>query len=111
MQDASMLTPSPYLARWPLQRHSPAAPVAGTGGWSEIARPGALAGVSDDGQVREPLDEWNCADVHRVARHFLEGAYAAFAQNNVGVTLREDVFCGQQPFLDSGRHATFQHHR
>ena len=61
----------------------------------EIAPPSAMAGVSDDGQVREPLDERDGADVHRVARHFLEGANAAFAQNNVGVALREDVFRGQ----------------
>src|SRR5579859_3298502 len=80
-------------------------------GGDEVAMPGTLAGVGDDRQVRELLHQRNRADVHRIARHFLKGANAPLAQDNIGVALRENVFRRQQPLFDGGRHAAFEYDR
>src|SRR6266516_6523465 len=61
--------------------------------------------------MRQLLDEGNGTDIHRVARDLLKGTNAALTENHVAIALRKDVFCGQQPFFDGGRHTAFEHYR
>ncbi len=47
----------------------------------------ALAGIGDNRQVRKPFDERDGADIHRVARHLLEGANTTLTKNDVVIAL------------------------
>src|SRR5258708_15470966 len=74
-----------------------------------LARP--LAGIDDDGQMGELFHQWHSVDVHGVARHALERANAALAQDDVRIALSEDVFRGKQPLLNGGSQAALEQHR
>src|SRR5690606_16759495 len=70
---------------------------------------GCVRGVHDDGQVRELADEGEDAEVEGVARHRLEGADAALAEDDLPVAGGEDVLGGHEPLLDGGGEAALEH--
>ena len=61
--------------------------------------------------MRFLLDRGDGAEVERVARVGLEGADAAFAEENVGIAVRQDVLGRQQPFLDLHAEAALEQDR
>ncbi len=83
----------------PRQRHDQVAAAAG------------MRRVHDHGQVRQPLDDRDRADVQGVPGGLLEGPDAALAEHDVEVAALGDVLRGHQPLLDGGVHAALEHDR
>src|SRR5438876_7791497 len=61
--------------------------------------------------MRKSLDKRNGTDIHRIACYFLEGTNTTLTENDVAVALREDIFCGQEPSFNGGRHTALEHDR
>ena len=66
----------------------------------EIGAAATLAGIDDDGEVGFLFRDGHRGEIERVARVRFEGADAALAEQDVRVAVGEDVFGGEQPFLD-----------
>ena len=47
------------------------------------------------------LGDGDRREIKGVSRVCLEGPDAAFTEHDVGISVREDVFRGEQPFLDA----------
>ncbi len=76
-----------------------------------VAQPGAVARIRDHRQVRQPLHERNRREIEEIARHRVEAADAALAQNHLAVSLGEDVLRAHEKLGDRGRHAALEQHR
>src|SRR5574344_1627473 len=63
------------------------------------AQTACMAWVDDDRKMRFLLQERHHADVKAVARVVVERTNAAFAQDDVFVSARHDVFCRHKQFL------------
>lgn len=74
----------------------------------EVASSGGMAGVDDDGQMGPFLDDGDGGDVEGVADAIFEGFDASFAEDDVAVSLAEDVFGGEEPILDGGSESAFE---
>ena len=57
------------------------------------------------------MNNRHSVEVERVAGVRLKGADAAFTQNHIRVPFGEDVFRGEQPFLNRRRHAALEDDR
>ena len=68
----------------------------------------SVAGVDDDGQVGQFVEDGYYTQVQGVAGFGFEGADAAFAHDDFAVPFGHDVFGGHEPFADGGHHAAFQ---
>ncbi len=77
----------------------------------KVGTPAGVARIHDHRQVRRALEHRNGSHVERVARRRLERADAPLAQDDLVVPTRQDVFGGQQQFLDRGGHSTLQQDR
>ena len=72
-------------------------------------RPAApLAGIHDDGEVGLFLGNGDRCQVKSVSRVSLEGPDAALAEQDVGISMCQDVFGGEQPFLDAFAHSALE---
>src|SRR5208337_215075 len=76
-----------------------------------VAQTGSMRRVRGNRQVRQLVDNRNRRNVERVARIGLEGPNAPFAQDNLIVAARHDVFSREQQFFDGGGDAPLQQHR
>ena len=72
---------------------------------------GGVAGVGDDGQVRQVVQHWHGVEVEGVAGAGLEGADAALAQDDVVVALAHDVLGGHEQLIDRAGHAALKQDR
>ena len=72
---------------------------------------GGVARVSDDGKVREVVQDGDGVDVKGVAGARLEGADAALAEHDVGVALAHDVLGAHQQLVDGLGHAALEKDR
>ena len=77
----------------------------------EVANAGAVRGIDQDGQMGLLLDIGDGVEIERVAGRGLEGADAALAQHHLLVAGGEQIFGGEQQFLDLGREAALEQHR
>ena len=77
----------------------------------EIGAARALTGVDDDRAVRFLFDDGDGGKVERVGRVGFERSNAAFAKEQVGVVVGQDVFPWQQPFFDLHGQAAFEQDR
>ena len=68
----------------------------------------ALAGVDHDGGVRFLLQDGDDGEIEGVAGVGFEGPDPAFAEEQAGVVVAQDVFAGVEPFLDAHAHAAFE---
>ena len=67
-----------------------------------------MAGVGDDGQVRQVVQHRHGVEVEGVAGAGLEGADAALAQDNVVVALAHDVLGSHEQLVDRAGHAALE---
>ena len=72
---------------------------------------GGVAGVGDDGQVRQVVQHRHGVEVEGVAGAGLEGADAALAQDDVVVALAHDVLGGHEQLIDRAGHAALKQDR
>ena len=77
-------------------------------GRNQVAMAGGVAGVGDDGQVRDLLEQRNGGYVEGVARGCFKGANAALAENDVGVAVIENNLRRAQQIGHRGHHAALQ---
>src|SRR5271157_1995623 len=83
----------------------------GKGGRGNVVPvPHGVAGIHEDRQVAEPLDDGHGCDVQRVAGLGLECPDAPLAQNDVGVAPLHDVFRREKELFDRSHHAPLQKH-
>jgi hypothetical protein len=80
-------------------------------GGHEAAFSRGVAGIEDDGKVREFVEYGNSGNVTGVARGGLEGADAAFAEDHFGVAMRGDVFGAHEQLFDAAAQPTLQQNR
>src|SRR5208283_6110796 len=64
--------------------------------------------VDDDGEMAQFLDGRNRTEIERIPRVLLEGPYTPFTEDDVGVTLAQDVLGAVEPFLDRRIHSPLQ---
>ena len=76
----------------------------------QIGASAALAGIDDDRQVCFLFGDGHGRQVEGVARVILERADAALAENDIRVTVGEEIFGREEPFLDAHAHAAFEEH-
>ena len=69
---------------------------------------GGMAGVDDDGEVCHGLGDDDGAQVEGVSSGCLEGADAAFAEDDIGASAGDEVFGGSEPFFDGFGHSSLQ---
>ena len=84
---------------------APAAAAASDSGSTRSRRPGGVARVDDDRQVRELLEHRHRHQVEREAVGGLERADAALAEDDLLVALLEDVLGRHQQLLERARRA------
>ncbi len=72
---------------------------------------GGVAGVGDDGQVRQVVQHRHGVEVEGVAGAGLEGANAALAQDDVVVALAHDVLGSHEQLIDGAGHAALEQDR
>ena len=77
-------------------------------GRNETAFAGGMAGIENDGQVGKLVEDGDRGNVAGVARGGLEGADAAFAEDDVGIAVSGDVLGGHEQFLDGAAEATLE---
>ena len=70
-----------------------------------------MARVDNHRKVAQLLDERHRVEIQGVAGVGLEGANAALAEDDLVVTLAQDVLGGEEPFLDRGRHPPLKQDR
>ena len=99
-------------------RRGPRSPAVGTaGGRGErhglnvAGVAGGVAGVGDDGQVRQVVQHRHGVEVEGVAGAGLEGADAALAQDDVVVALAHYVLGGHEQLIDRAGHAALEQDR
>ena len=84
----------------------------GDGGFAhvgdEVGVAGALAGVDDDGEVADAMDFGDDGQREGVAGVGFEGADAALAEDDVGVSAGHDVFGGEEEFFEGGGEAALE---
>lgn len=68
---------------------------------------GTLAGIDDHGDVGFGFEDGNGGEVEGIAGPGFVSADTAFAEQEAGVVIGEDVFAGEEPFFDLHGHATF----
>ena len=68
----------------------------------------AVAGVNDDGQVGQPLEDGHGVDVQSVAGVLLEGADAPLAKHHPPVVMDKNVFRREEELLQGGHHPPFE---
>ena len=73
-----------------------------------VALAGAVRRVDEDREMAAFLDRGNDGEVEGIAGEVGEGADAAFAEHDVVVAFREDVFGGHKEFVESGGHAALE---
>src|SRR2546427_11117223 len=61
--------------------------------------------------MRQALDEWDSADIHRIACKLLKRTNAALTQNHIAITLLKNISRRQQPLFNRGRHTALKQHR
>ena len=76
-----------------------------------VAQTGAVARVGDDRQVRELLHQGNRREIEQIARHRVEAANAALAQNHALVAFGENVLGAHEQISDRRRHAALEQDR
>ena len=76
-----------------------------------VAQAGAVTRVGDHRQMRQSLHQRDGRQVEQVARHRVEAANAALAEDHLIVALGEDVFGAHQQVDDRRRHAALEQHR
>ena len=69
---------------------------------------GGVAGIGDDGQVRQVVQHRHGVEVEGVAGAGLEGADAALAQDDVVVALAHDVLGSHEQLVDRAGHAALK---
>ena len=72
---------------------------------------GGVAGVGDDGQVRQVVQHRHGVEVEGIAGAGLEGADAALAQDDVVVALAHDVLGGHEQLIDRAGHTALEQDR
>jgi len=72
---------------------------------------GAVAGIEDNRQVGEFLENRDGIDIRGVPCCHFECTDAAFAQHDAAISVRENVFSGHKQLFYSGHHAALDHHR
>ena len=72
---------------------------------------GAVRGVHQDRQVREPLHRRHHREVQRVAGEVREGPHPALAQDDLVVPLGQDVLGRHQELLEGRGEAALEEHR
>jgi hypothetical protein len=77
----------------------------------DVAAPQRVAQVDDHRERRLELEDRHRRDVERVAGGALEGADAALAQHHALVAVRQDVFGGEQQFLERRAEGALQEDR
>src|SRR5882724_378950 len=106
---------APGLARIRMHFHQQTVRTCGDGGLRERRHHPRLAScmrwVNDHRQVRFLFQYRNRGHIQHVAIVSLKSADAAFAENDVVVAARRNVFRRHQPFRDGGRHAALEYHR
>ena len=80
-------------------------------GGNILALARAVAGVDEDGQVRELFDRRNDREIERVAAVIGKSPHAPLAENHLVVASGKDVFGRHQPFFERGRHAPLEQDR
>ena len=76
-----------------------------------LAKAGAVAGIGDDGEMRQFLNDRNGVQVEQIARRRVEAAQPTLAQHHLVVAFGEDVFRAQEQIGDGGRHSALEQHR
>src|SRR5215217_5667735 len=66
--------------------------------------------IDDDRQMRFRLQNWNSAQIERVARGSLKRADAALTEDHIGVTLAQDVFGAHYQIINRGAESPLEHH-
>ena len=74
----------------------------------EIGASTALAWIDDDGEVAFFFCDGDGCEIEGVAGVGFKGADAAFAEKDIGIAVGEEVFGGQEPFLDAFAHSAFE---
>src|ERR1700691_167845 len=69
---------------------------------------GAVTWIDDHGKMSQLAEHRNRAEVERVACGCLEGADAAFAEHDLLIADRENVFRSAEPFVDRAGEAALQ---
>ena len=69
-----------------------------------------MAGVDDDGKVRQLAQHGDRRKIERIAGVGLKGAHAALAENDILVAAGHDVLRAHQPFLVGRGHTALDHH-
>src|SRR5579871_57119 len=77
----------------------------------QAALSSGVAGIEQDRQMCEFVQNGDRSDVAGVAGGGLKGADAALAEDHVRVAMRHDILRGHEQFLDGGTHAAFEQHR
>ena len=78
---------------------------------NQVPFPGAVAGVSNDWQVTEPLDHRDRRHVQREPGQGLKTAYASLAEHHLAIAPGQHVFRRQEPLLVGCGKAPFDHYR
>src|SRR5436305_3133221 len=83
---------------------------SGTGhGGHQFAATGSMAGVNDDGEVGQFMEQWYTGKIKHIACVGIEAANAAFTENDVGIARGYNVLGGQQPLVDGRCKAALEH--
>ena len=90
---------------------APAATAARAIGITLSRKPGAVARIGDHRQMRQPLHDRDRRQVEQIARHRVEAANAALAENHLAVPFGEDVLGAHEQIGDRRRHAALEQHR
>ena len=87
-------------------RHCPTAE-----GDHEIRAAATLARVDNDWQMRFFLGDGDRRQIQGIAGVGLEGSDSAFAEQDIRISVRKDVFCSEQPFFDAFAHSPLEQDR
>src|SRR5215471_13728711 len=66
--------------------------------------------VDHDRQLRFRLQEWDGAQIEGIPGHRFKSADAPFAEEDVWVSLAQNIFGAQEQIVDRGAKAALEHH-